>query len=313
MTILAGIDEAGLGPTLGPLVTASAALAVPGDWRPETPWERLADAAAASCCRGETRPVVGDSKAVFRTGGIAALELCVGAFSALANGSPAPPLLEPEDAPSETHPCYSGTLEPFPRHAWATDIMAAADALRACLEREGARAAHIEAAPLSEQALNGRFAAGLNKNQALLRETGRHLRRLADKFADRPILAVVDKQGGRNDYLPFLMDLFPGMWVETVSAGAAESVYRIRRSGGDLAIRFLAKADRTSFPTALASEAAKYVRERAMAELNAWFAERLPGLRPTAGYPEDARRWLAEVRGAEGSAAWAVDLLVRTR
>jgi hypothetical protein len=31
-----------------------------------------------------------------------------------------------------------------------------------------------------------------------------------------------------------------------------------------------------------------------MARFNRWFCARKPGLAPTAGYPEDARRWLAD-------------------
>ena len=32
-----------------------------------------------------------------------------------------------------------------------------------------------------------------------------------------------------------------------------------------------------------------------MGRLNAWFADRRPGLRPTAGYVDDGRRFLADV------------------
>jgi hypothetical protein len=36
---------------------------------------------------------------------------------------------------------------------------------------------------------------------------------------------------------------------------------------------------------------AKYVRELCMAEWNAFWAEKIPGLAPTAGYPLDAKRY----------------------
>jgi hypothetical protein len=48
--------------------------------------------------------------------------------------------------------------------------------------------------------------------------------------------------------------------------------------------------------------AAKYLRELAMQAFNAYWAERLPALRPTAGYPADARRFkeeIAQVQAAE--------------
>ena len=41
--------------------------------------------------------------------------------------------------------------------------------------------------------------------------------------------------------------------------------------------------------------AAKYTRELFMDAFNAYFAGRLDGLRPTAGYYEDGRRFLGEI------------------
>lgn len=312
MIILAGIDEAGLGPTLGPLVTASAALEVPEEWRPGTPWERLESAFCREWRKGETRAGVADSKVLYRTGGLGALELTVGAFARLAGSASIP--ASGGNGRTKRHPCYSGRLEPFPAYTEADGMLAARGAIDAALTAAGARAVHLEAAPLFEPELNRRFESGLNKNEALLMETGRHLAALAEKFPGRRILVVVDKQGGRNDYLPFLTALFPGVWPREVVASARSSHYLLLRPGGTMEIYFDAKADRNSFATALASLAAKYVRERAMAELNAWFGERLPGLKATAGYPQDAERWLGEVRaGAGGAAEWELELLVRTR
>jgi hypothetical protein len=49
---------------------------------------------------------------------------------------------------------------------------------------------------------------------------------------------------------------------------------------------------------ALASMTAKYVRELAMHAFNAFWSSRLPGLRPTAGYPTDALRWRHDAAAA---------------
>lgn len=311
MHILAGVDEAGLGPTLGPLVTASAALEVPDDWQPDTPWKRLGDAVADAWRRGQTLPVAADSKKIYVAGGMAALELTVGAFSLLANGSPAPSV--DDSAPDAArHPCYLVEKAVFPTHADGREIETAAKRLTESLAREKASVARLRAFRLFEPGLNRRFDSGLNKNQALLMETGRHLSELAAGFPDRRIVAVVDKQGGRNAYLHFLGALFPGSWLDVLEEGAAVSRYRLRRDGGDMEIRFIAKADRDSFPTALASMLAKYCRERCMAGLNAWFSERLPGLKPTAGYPTDAARWKNEV-SASGLDAAGLDKLTRKR
>jgi hypothetical protein len=52
-------------------------------------------------------------------------------------------------------------------------------------------------------------------------------------------------------------------------------------------------------PAALASMASKYLRELAMEALNAFWRHRVAGLRPTAGYPQDARRFKAEIAAVQ--------------
>lgn len=312
--ILAGVDEAGLGPTLGPLCTGCAALLVPDAWLPDSPWEHLADAVATRWRRSEPRLVVADSKEIYKSGGMPALEAALGAFSLSANSRRDPPVAAVAALPrNPAHPCYSLSIAPFPSF---TDLAATREAERRldqALRHTGTEVAHLEARLLTEPAMNRGFASGLNKNQVLLAETGSHLVRLAEKFPDRPIMVVVDKQGGRNAYLPFLSGLFPGAWIEELAMGAEASIYRLRRPHGDIEFAFRPKADRLSFPTALASMAAKYARERAMAELNAWFGARIPGLKPTAGYPQDARRWLAEASAAAVSETLGLELVRRTR
>ncbi len=306
--ILAGIDEAGLGPNVGPLATACAAFRVPEGWLPESLWEKL----SGVCCREwggrGTRLGVADSKVLYTRGGLAALERTVGAFARCAGGpgfSVSGAFPDSGAVSPEAHPCYSRRLDvPGCRDA------ALEEALAAC----GAEAVRLAIGCLFEPAMNLRFASGLNKNRILLMETGARLAGLVEAFPAEPVLVVVDKQGGRNEYLPFLTSLFPGSWVETRASGAAASVYRVRRGGGgDAEIRFVAKGDRDSFPTALASMAAKYARERSMAELNAWFGARVPGLRETAGYPQDAKRWRGEVEKLADAGALLLERVWRRK
>ena len=61
-----------------------------------------------------------------------------------------------------------------------------------------------------------------------------------------------------------------------------------------LFIAFMEKGDRDHLPIALASMAAKYLRELTMHQFNAWFHNYDAGIKPTAGYYQDGRRWLLD-------------------
>ena len=58
---------------------------------------------------------------------------------------------------------------------------------------------------------------------------------------------------------------------------------------------------------------AKYLRELHMVLLNRWWSEHLPELKPTAGYPQDARRFISEVDSVRSRLGIEKELLVRSR
>jgi len=105
---------------------------------------------------------------------------------------------------------------------------------------------------------------------------------------------VCDKHGGRNRYGPALQHQFPDDLVEVHGESRAVSVYRWGPAETRIEVRFQVGGERM-LPTALASMASKYLRELAMHALNAYWAEQVPGLRPTAGYPVDAKRFKSEI------------------
>ena len=61
---------------------------------------------------------------------------------------------------------------------------------------------------------------------------------------------------------------------------------------------FRVKAE-SCLPAALASMASKYLRELAMQAFNEFWRRRVPGLLPTAGYPQDAKRFRADIAAAQ--------------
>lgn len=300
--ILAGIDEAGLGPRLGPLATASFAMSCPKGWTPSSPWHAMRNVFSDKpVTKNNPALPVCDSKLFPSAGRMAALETTVGALygalSPLHRGGqqvvgPSPVIAHPGHP---VHPCYGDVLTPFPVHCSCEALKENAAAIRRAFDNAGARALHYAVHLLHEPAFNSVLAGGMNKNQLLLEQTGGHLVALVEKFSTCDSLyIVVDKQGGRNAYGPYLASLFPDCWPVEEESGRERSRYRLRWPDREVEVLFQAKGDRHSFCTAAASLAAKYVRERAMTNFNGWFIDRFPTLRPTAGYPLDAKRWLDE-------------------
>ena len=149
---------------------------------------------------------------------------------------------------------------------------------------EAARAAFVETSDFNAAATR------VNKSEILF-ETAAGLIRDLRRDHPGPIRFVVGKQGGRRFYRKGLERLVAEP-VETVEESRGRSAYRI--PGAE--IEFLVDAEDRHELVALASMVGKYVRECAMKLFNDWWAARIEGLRRTAGYGLDARRFWKDIR-----------------
>jgi hypothetical protein len=66
--------------------------------------------------------------------------------------------------------------------------------------------------------------------------------------------------------------------------------------GDRVFVSFQTRAEERHLPVALASMVAKYIREVRMVSFNRFWTDRIPDLRPTAGYPQDAERFIRSIR-----------------
>ena len=136
------------------------------------------------------------------------------------------------------------------------------------------------------------------------------LRATLELPGDEPIHIAVDKLGGRHFYAPLLNEAFPGGWVRVIREGPTLCEYAIDNLGREVYLRFEPRADGCHLNVALASMAAKYLREVCMLQFNRYWATKVPGLRPTAGYPTDAGRFFADIKprlaadGTDERAVW---------
>jgi hypothetical protein len=122
------------------------------------------------------------------------------------------------------------------------------------------------------------------------------LRATLELPGDEPIHIAVDKLGGRHFYAPLLNEAFPGGWVRVIREGPSLCEYAIDNLPREVHLRFEPRADGCHLNVALASMAAKYLREVCMLQFNRYWAAKVPGIKPTAGYPTDAGRFFADIK-----------------
>jgi hypothetical protein len=330
--ILAGMDEAGYGPYLGPLLVAWTAFRVP-DPAPDVPapclWKTLRAAVRKHPTGAEAKVWVADSKLVRpRKDGLRLLELATLSFIHHLEGAPTSTLGELLEAlwcdPVRYDGCpwYEGLAQVrLPAHGWPGEIAARAERIgRACDEAE---VTFLGAASLAlpEWEFNEGLGEGENSEVSVSKAEVMQVQAFAplllelrSRFPGESIEVVADKHGGRDFYAPLLGRIFPGAPIEAVVESSRCSHYRIATRHGPLSIRFEPEADQRHFTTALASMTCKYLRELFMDRLNAFFRTRVnPDLRPTAGYPGDAERFITAIEGALPSLGIDRSRLVRMR
>lgn len=322
-----GIDEAGYGPTLGPLTlglavfTGPAAIADPAqDGRPL--WELL-ESGVRRPGRGDAeRVVVGDSKAIHKPAkGIGPLEEQALALLYAQRGElPGDwatlwSWLAPGEQPAL--PAWAaGDDLALPRAADPEAIRRRGEALRTACAAAGIRLRYLRVRAVHEPEFNAGIAAAGNKAVALFTWVAPLLDAVWRVPLEAPggaRLATCDKQGGRDRYLAMLGAAYPD--AVTVRRGVEQrdcSEYTLRREEREAVIRFEAKGER-HLPVAAASMLAKYARELSMELLNAFWAGAVPELRATAGYPQDAKRFLADIEAARAARGIAREEMVRCR
>jgi len=348
MGVVGGIDEAGYGPTLGPLVVSLAAFRVPVEVGFDRPpcdlWSGLGEEAVlrnppprASSSRdkvpqGESRRaglderlVVCDSKKLYRQGkGLRSMEETALAFLSLAAGE-APSGEVPGgirlsalvrglcERPErlDPYPWYCGRDVDLPLYSFRSIVRKKSEALARACARSAIQTLHLRPRIVHALEFNEGVRAEGNKHRLEWRIVSDYLRLLFERYGEEGVEVTCDKLGGRSFYGPLVARLFPRARMTAPLETPERSLYRVTQGPARMTIGFVEKADERSFPVALASIFSKYLREIYVRLLNEFFAERIPGLRRTAGYPEDARRFLAEVRPELERLSVAEEVLAR--
>ena len=312
MTLVVGTDEAGYGPNLGPLVVAASLWRLDarhGPAAPDAAERRLTDlAGGVADDAGGT--VWGDSKTLYTPGGgVGPLERGVLAALGACGGVPADgaTLLARLGAGADRAGQAVAAAPEWPALlATRLPVAASVDGIAALVALAAARGAATGAALLALAArivmpadFNLALDEGLNKSDLLSRTTLDLAASLRAAAPAEEALVWCDRHGGRKAYAALVARHFDTMLPRVLEETPRRSRYRIEAAAGSAATEIeFAVGGEARLPVALASMTAKYVRELSMQAFNDHWCAALPGLRPTAGYPVDARRWLDEAAPA---------------
>lgn len=321
--ILAGIDEAGYGPLLGPLVVGCCAFELP-DTDPDSPlpclWKRLRKRVSKTRSRNGRKIHVNDSKQVYSPAiGLHELERSLLSIAMAAEISPeslgalltdvCPHVLD--DLPA--YPWYDGGGESFPIENDGISLRLFSNALRLEMQRTQTLCVYLAARVVLERQLNRMINATRNKSSALFSTSAIHLDHLLRSFGDRGLVIVCDRQGGRGHYGSLLRQMFEEWSLEVTSEIDGRSEYRLNRSGHVVRIIFTEKAEMQAMPVAIASMLCKYLREALMHRFNRYWKTHLPDLTPTAGYYTDGERFLRDIASKRTELGIDDEQIVRCR
>ncbi|MBI1248939.1 hypothetical protein GC197_13995 [bacterium] len=300
MAFLLGVDEAGYGPNLGPLVIAGTLWQIDDshdDLAQVDLYDHLGDAVARK--PKSDRLAIADSKVIYgKRNDLSLLEEAV-----LATGSHLKSVIpiwqavcEPDltDQPRTKHaPWYHQRKHASPRHASSERIAEQQERFTAACEADSVRLVDVCVVFLTEARFNERLSAIGNKSTVLSHASLGLVRRLLQSIPTEPTQAVrivCDKHGGRDYYAGLLQHFFPDAWWQIQEESRSVSRYEADVDSHEITIEFRSKGE-GFLPTALASIYAKFHREVAMLAINQFWAKHIPGIQETAGYPVDAARF----------------------
>ncbi len=295
MTRWVGIDEAGYGPNLGPLVMTAVTAESPDDREPDL-WRDLAG--RVSRVGGTEQALwVDDSKALFtgRTGRTRLEDAALATIAATGRALPTSlsALFEAVGA---------GSLADVELDRWLSGECAWKAPPRSTypdMSCDAWRLVDLRSVVIGPERFNAELSGAASKAVVHFGAFARLLRfHWETSGLDVATRIRGDKHGGRNFYAGPLSDALADSWVTPEVEGPDLSRYTIKGPGRALAVEFRPKADSHDGLVALASIISKFLREVWMDEFNAFWLKHVPGLTPSAGYPVDAARFRKEIESA---------------
>jgi len=319
MAVLVGIDEAGFGPILGPLVVSSSAFLLPRSLLSADLWQVLRKSASARRKRLAGRLLIADSKKAHNKSlGIKHLERTVLACLRCLGQQPATfgellAILCPAclDGLGE-YPWYKDTnsqkiLADLP------DVKIASAVLADDMASNGVQILSLKSRCLDVGYYNKMVSNVKNKASVLFTAICQLIQSAFESFVGDDLQIIIDRQGGRVRYRTSLQRMFPHMDLTILCESPQSSSYQLQTAGVSVRLHFVVDGDEKFLPVSLASMVSKYLRELFMCSINRYFALLCPDLKPTAGYWTDGLRFISELKKNLPDLQYDTGLLIRCR
>jgi len=328
MAVIVGIDEAGFGPILGPLVISSSTFLLPHHLLTSDLWQVLKKSVADRRRHLAGRVLIADSKKAFsKSLGIKHLQRTVLACLKCLGKEPVTlsELLSLVSADClqrlSSYPWYKDAGDQQ-ISANKTDVAIAASVLQDDLASNKLKLLELKSYCLDVAYYNKMVSAVRNKASVLFTATCALINSAFDNFAAPAFSCesksvglhiIVDRQGGRVRYRRVLQRMFPDMQLKILKETPAASSYELLRDGKQMRLHFAVGADDRFLAVALASMLSKFIRQSLIENINRYFTGFHTELKPTAGYWKDGLRFIEDLKQNIPHVAYDSNQLIRCR
>jgi ribonuclease HII len=319
MVVLVGIDEAGFGPLLGPLVVSSSTFSLPNHLLTADLWQVLRRSIGDTRKHLAGRLLIVDSKKAYsKSTGIKHLERTVLAILKCLDK-------EPTTLTELIEQLCPECLERLSTYPWykeassckiSTNVperVIASSVLVDDLASNGMELLDLKSHCLDVAHYNKMVTAVKNKANVLFTATSTLIKRAWDNFPGDDLQIMVDRQGGRVHYRKNLQRMFPEMDLKILRESPANSSYELRAGNKSMRLHFTVGADQRFLPVSLASMASKYLRELLIDNINRYFTGFNSDLKPTAGYWKDGLRFIEDLKTNLPHVKFDSEQLIRSR
>ncbi len=319
MAVLVGIDEAGFGPILGPLVASSCSFSLPNDFLKADLWEVLRRSISVMRKNISGRLLITDSKKAYsKSIGIKHLERTVLTMLRCLGKEPRTlseiiEVLCPSSLERLNEYPWHKNMQTFALSKNTADRAVAAAAFSSDLIANGMSLLDVRSCCLDVAHYNAMVEAVKNKASVLFTAVAQLIKNAYDSCPQEELQIIIDHQGGRVRYRPSLQKMFPDMEMKILKESPTLSSYELQEGSKTMRLHFVVGADGRYMPVSLASMVSKYLRELLIGNMNEYFAGFSADLKPTAGYWKDGLRFINDLKTTLPHVHFDSNQLIRSR